>query len=108
MATHAFESSGFDSFSQVRTSEAPAALAPAALAPAEEFVASGGWSCSAARRLGRPLSPRERQILSMIIDGKTRKEVAFDLEIADSTVRVIYSRAMKKLGGHWRPSGRRA
>jgi DNA-binding NarL/FixJ family response regulator len=44
----------------------------------------------------------------MIVDGKTRKEVAFDLEIADSTVRVIYSRAMKKLGGHWRPAGRRA
>ena len=103
MATHAFESGGFDSFDQVRTSEARAPLAPV-----DEFVASRGWSCSAARRLGRPLSPRERQILAMIIDGKTRKEVAFDLEIADSTVRVIYSRAMKKLGGHWRPAGRRA
>jgi len=102
MATHAFESSGFDSFNPARTSEAPPALAPG-----DEFVASRGWACSAARRSGRPLSPRERQILTMIIDGKTRKEVAFDLEIADSTVRVIYSRAMKKLGGHWRPRERR-
>jgi DNA-binding NarL/FixJ family response regulator len=103
MAIHAFESSGFDSFNQVRASEAPPALAPV-----DQFVASRGWSCSAARRPGRPLSPREGQILTMIVDGKTRKEVAFDLEIADSTVRVIYSRAMKKLGGHWRPAGRRA
>jgi DNA-binding NarL/FixJ family response regulator len=107
MATHAFESSGFDSFNPARASEAPTALAPPAPAPVDEFVASRGWSCSGARRLGRPLSPRERQILAMIIDGKTRKEVAFDLEIADSTVRVIYSRAMKKLGGHWRPAGQR-
>ena len=103
MATHAFEGTGFDSFNQVRASETRQALDPV-----DEFVASRGWSCSAPRRPGRPLSRRERQILTMIVDGKTRKEVAFDLEIADSTVRVIYSRAMKKLGGHWRPAGRRA
>jgi DNA-binding NarL/FixJ family response regulator len=66
-----------------------------------------GWSCVEERRAERPLSPRERQILSLIIDGKTRKEVAYDLEIAHSTVRVIYSRAMKKLGGRWQPMGGR-
>jgi DNA-binding NarL/FixJ family response regulator len=100
MASHAFDSSGFESFNQPGTSHAPSAFAQTA-----EFVASKGWSCSTPRGPGRPLSPRERQILTMIIHGKTRKEVAFDLEIADSTVRVIYSRAMKKLGGHWRPRG---
>jgi DNA-binding NarL/FixJ family response regulator len=49
--------------------------------------------------LTQPLSPRERQILAMLDEGKTRKEVAYDLAIACSTVRVLYSRAMRKLGG---------
>ena len=49
------------------------------------------------------LSPRERQIMTLIIDGRTRKEVAFDLGIADSTVRVLYSRAMQKLSNRHRP-----
>jgi DNA-binding NarL/FixJ family response regulator len=72
-----------------------------------EHVAFKGWSCQRERRADRPLSPRERQILTLIIDGKTPKEVAYDLQIAHSTVRVIYSRAMKKLGGHWQPTGGR-
>jgi DNA-binding NarL/FixJ family response regulator len=101
MATHSFEHSGFDSYNLGVTSD------PATLVPVEDFVASKGWSCAKERRLSRPLSPRERQILTLIIEGRTRKEVAYDLEIAHSTVRVIYSRAMKKLGGHWQPAARR-
>ncbi len=45
-----------------------------------------------------PLSPRERQILDLVTSGRTHKEVAFDLGLSDATVRVLYSRAMKKLG----------
>jgi DNA-binding NarL/FixJ family response regulator len=44
------------------------------------------------------LSVRERQILRLIMNGRSRKEVAFDLQLAHSTVRVLYSRAMRKLG----------
>jgi DNA-binding CsgD family transcriptional regulator len=43
------------------------------------------------------LSPRERQVVMLIIGGKTRKEVAFDLGIAHSTVRVLYRRAKRKI-----------
>jgi FixJ family two-component response regulator len=43
------------------------------------------------------LSPRERQVMTLIVGGKTRKEVAFDLGLAHSTVRVLYGRARKKL-----------
>jgi len=77
--------------------------------PSDALVVVGGrgWSRSEGRSAGRPLSPRERQILTLIIDGKSRKEVAYDLAIAHSTVRVIYSRAMKKLGSQWHPLGRR-
>jgi DNA-binding NarL/FixJ family response regulator len=102
MATHSFEPSGFDSYNLALTSDSSPAPVPVG-----DFVTSKGWACAKDRRLGRPLSPRERQILTLIIEGRTRKEVAYDLEIAHSTVRVIYSRAMKKLGGHWQSGARR-
>jgi DNA-binding NarL/FixJ family response regulator len=100
---HLLETNGYESFS-------PAPAIETATTTFESFEASDhvafkGWSCAKERRAERPLSPRERQILTLIIDGKTPKEVAYDLEIAHSTVRVIYSRAMKKLGGHWQPNG---
>jgi DNA-binding NarL/FixJ family response regulator len=49
----------------------------------------------------RPLSPRERQIHQLIGSGLTRKEVAFELSLSDATVRVLYARAMRKLGLAW-------
>jgi DNA-binding NarL/FixJ family response regulator len=102
MGTHSFETSGFESFNTSRRSESSSTLAPA-----DDFV-SKGWSCESERKPALPLSPRERQILTLIIDGKTRKEVAYELNIAHSTVRVIYSRAMKKLGGRWHLSARKS
>lgn len=100
---HVLETSGYDSLNPipVATDSAPRLESFDAF----EHVAFKGWSCAKERRADRPLSPRERQILTLIVDGKTPKEVAFDLQIAHSTVRVIYSRAMKKLGGHWQPTG---
>ena len=51
----------------------------------------------------RPLSPRERQILGLIRIGHTQKEVAYQLGLSDATVRVLYARAMLKLGRPKRP-----
>jgi DNA-binding NarL/FixJ family response regulator len=51
----------------------------------------------------RPLSPREHQILDLIRDGNTQKEVAYRLGLSDATVRVLYARAMRKLGRPKRP-----
>jgi DNA-binding NarL/FixJ family response regulator len=99
---HVLETNGYESFTPAPPSETSTAFESF---ESLEHVAFKGWSCAKERRADRPLSPRERQILTLIIDGKTPKEVAYDLEIAHSTVRVIYSRAMKKLGGHWQPNG---
>jgi DNA-binding NarL/FixJ family response regulator len=98
MANHSFESSGYEAL--------PPPAADLSSIPTD-FVATKGWSCSQERRADRPLTTREQQILRLIIEGKTPKEVAFELSIAHSTVRVIYSRAMKKLGGVWQPTGRK-
>lgn len=57
-----------------------------------------GWMVVPFEGPRRPLTPRERQILESVLGGRTRKEVAYDLGIATPTVRVLYSRAMKKLG----------
>ena len=57
-----------------------------------------GWRLVAAPRPPLPLSPREQQILGLLADGRTQKETAFELGVSDATVRVLYSRAMKKLG----------
>jgi DNA-binding NarL/FixJ family response regulator len=46
---------------------------------------------------GQTLTAREGQVVAMLADGRTRKEVAYALGIAHSTVRVLYSRAVKKL-----------
>jgi DNA-binding NarL/FixJ family response regulator len=100
MANHSFETSGFEALEVSSTNDL-------AFTPVEQFVPARGWSCSQDRRGERPLTTREQQILTLIIEGKTPKEVAYDLEIAHSTVRVIYSRAMKKLGGVWQPNGRK-
>jgi len=44
------------------------------------------------------LTPRERQILDQIVDGRLNKQIAHDLGIAEKTVKVHRSRVMKKVG----------
>jgi DNA-binding NarL/FixJ family response regulator len=44
------------------------------------------------------LSPRERQVLRMVADGKTSKEIAVVLDLKEQTVRSYRKTMMKKLG----------
>jgi DNA-binding NarL/FixJ family response regulator len=62
-----------------------------------------GWLLVSPTRQPIRLTPRERQILDLVTGGRTHKEVAFDLGVSDATVRVLYARAMKKLGRSKRP-----
>ena len=57
-----------------------------------------GWRLVAPPDRRSPLSPRERQILTLALGGRSHKEAAFELGVSDATVRVLYARAMKKLG----------
>jgi DNA-binding NarL/FixJ family response regulator len=49
------------------------------------------------------LSPRERQVVDLATGGRSQKEIAFELGLADATVRVLHARAMKKLGRSSQP-----
>ncbi len=44
------------------------------------------------------LSPRERQLLVRIADGRTNEEIAADLGVAVDTVKTTLMRLRKKLG----------
>ena len=57
-----------------------------------------GWLLVSPAERPAALSPREHQILELVTAGRSQKEVAFDLGLSDATVRVLYSRAMRKLG----------
>jgi DNA-binding NarL/FixJ family response regulator len=57
-----------------------------------------GWAFEPSRGPLPALTPRERQIVDAVRGGQTHKEIAFDLGISDATVRVLYARAMRKLG----------
>lgn len=47
---------------------------------------------------GAPLSPREREVLDLVAEGHTQREVALVLGISRSTVSVHVGRIGSKLG----------
>ena len=63
--------------------------------------AAGIWSfedLSARRKLKVTLTPREREIAALLVEGLTSKGVGRRLEISPRTVDVYRSRLMRKLG----------
>jgi FixJ family two-component response regulator len=48
------------------------------------------------RRYGR-MTPRERQVFTLVTTGSLNKQIAFDLGVAERTVKVHRARAMEKM-----------
>ena len=46
------------------------------------------------------LTPREQEIMTMIVDGHANKVIAIDLDISQRTVEIHRSRVMHKMGTH--------
>ncbi len=68
-------------------------------AAAAEAVAAGATAARQAetqRRMAR-LTPRERQVLAMVVNGRHNREVAAELGISPRTVEVYKARLMDKL-----------
>ncbi len=55
---------------------------------------------SRADRTGEPLSPRERQVVRLVGEGKATKEIAVAMGISIKTVESHRTRVMQKLGLH--------
>ena len=54
-------------------------------------------AAAAAQRRIETLSPREHEVLRHVISGRLNKQIAFDLGIAEHTVKIHRGRLMKKL-----------
>lgn len=68
--------------------------------------AAGIWSfedLSARRRVGVVLTPREREIAALLIDGLTSKLIGRRLDLSPRTVDVYRARLMKKYGAATTP-----
>jgi FixJ family two-component response regulator len=50
------------------------------------------------------LTPRERELMIQVVQGRLSKQIAFDLGISDITVKVHRSNLMRKL--NWRAAVR--
>ena len=52
----------------------------------------------------RSLSPRERQVLTLVAKGRKDREIAAELFISPETVRTLLKRCSDKLGVRGRPA----
>lgn len=68
----------------------------AAASEAEAVGASAAKQADTERRMAR-LTPRERQVLAMVVNGRHNREVAAELGISPRTVEVYKARLMDKL-----------
>jgi FixJ family two-component response regulator len=44
------------------------------------------------------LSPREREVMAMVVAGKLNKQIAYDLSLSEITVKIHRGNAMRKMG----------
>ncbi|MGE5213265.1 MAG: response regulator transcription factor, partial [Nitrospirota bacterium] len=57
-----------------------------------------GFEKTEARRLLDLLTPREFEVMQLVVMGKLNKQVAAELGTAEKTIKVHRGRVMKKLG----------
>ncbi len=46
------------------------------------------------------LTPREREVLALLVEGRLNKQVASELGIAEKTIKVHRARVMEKMEAH--------
>ncbi len=64
----------------------------------EEFRRFGGETLEKEERFLAPLSPREMEILELVIQGMSNREIAYDLGISHQTVKNHMTSILSKLG----------
>ena len=74
----------------------------AALSEAEADLSSATPSQPAAARRGELLSPREREVLTLVAEGRSNKQIAEALYVAPSTAKYHVTSLLNKLGADTR------
>lgn len=73
----------------------------------QEFAgASGAFLCDTCRKpkpirndyIGKPLSPREKQVVALVRQAKANKEIAWELRLSEGTIKEYICVIFKKLG----------
>ena len=72
----------------------------------EEFPSDGAKricpSCSSPKTEKKPLNPnlsfRERQVVNLVCQAKLNKEIAFELHLAEGTIKEYLNRIFRKVG----------
>ena len=77
--------------------EIVAAIRHAAVAPGS-FTSAGLAQALARRRTGELLSPRERQVLALLMEGRSIAAIADSMHLSHSTAKTYAARLYEKLG----------
>ena len=86
-------------FAAVRTlADGGATLSPAAVARLLDHVADRGLAREGANSLDEPLTPREREVLAQLAQGRTNREIGASLAITERTVKHHVGQILAKLG----------
>jgi DNA-binding NarL/FixJ family response regulator len=71
-------------------------VAPAGLGPEEEIAADAG-ALDVAQRMAQ-LTPQQFRVFGMLCSGRLNKQIAYDLEITEATVKAHMTVILRKLG----------
>jgi FixJ family two-component response regulator len=96
LAVQAFQQGAFDFIEKPFTDDQILACIGRAIALDRDRRRREGQRTAASSRLNR-LTPREREVMAMVVAGKANKVVAYDLGISQKTVESHRARLMEKL-----------
>lgn len=80
-----------------RAARGEAVMSPQMTSKLVEGLQDGARRASAATAAEHPISPREREILVCLARGASNKEIARDLDLAESTVKIHVQNILRKL-----------
>ena len=96
MAVDAMKNGAFDFVEKPFDEKALLAVVAAAMAESEKRFDNWNQEQALQERLDR-LTPREREVMQLIIDGNSNRQVAATLEISDKTVEAHRAHIMEKM-----------
>ncbi len=91
-----------DQFRQLASPSVPAPTGTTVNGPAASSKASGSAQAKATDSVAETLSDKEEKILSLIAEGKSNKQIAAAVFLAEGTVKNYVSRIMEKLHANTR------